>query len=130
LKEELQKTAEQGKEILNRKLKNWKLEFNDQNVKKLLKYFKLKTVTDLYAAIAEEKFDVAELKELLQEKAETSKGPEKIEEDIVEKIVKPYTPKSDDFLIIGENIDNISNLKDKEGSVYHMLGDKICSFLV
>jgi GTP pyrophosphokinase len=127
LKEELQKTAEQGKEILNRKLKNWKLEFNDQNVKKLLKYFKLKTVTDLYAAIAEEKFDVAELKELLQEKAETSKGPEKIEEDIVEKIVKPYTPKSDDFLIIGENIDNLDYKLSK--CCNPIFGDAIFGFV-
>jgi predicted ATP-dependent endonuclease of OLD family len=31
---------------------------------------------------------------------------------------------------IGENIDNISILKDKEGSIYYMLGEKVCSFLV
>ena len=127
LKEELQKTAEQGKEILNRKLRNWKLEFNDQNVKKLLKYFKLKTVTDLYAAIAQEKFDVSELKELLQEKAEVGKVPEKIDEELLEKIIKPPTPKSDDYLVIGENLDNLDYKLSK--CCNPIFGDAIFGFV-
>jgi GTP pyrophosphokinase len=127
LKEELQKTAEQGKEILNRRLRNWKLEFNDQNLKKLLKYYKFKAVTDLYAAIADEKFDVSEIKDLLQEKSEISKIPDKIEEDIVEKIVRPHTPRSDDFLVIGENLDNLDYKLSKCCSP--IFGDAIFGFV-
>jgi len=107
LKEELQKSAEEGKEILLRRLRNWKLEFNDNNLKKILKQYKLKTVTDLYACIADQKIDVSELKELLQEKTEVAKVPEKIEEEVIEKIIKTHTPKSEDYLVIDEKIDNL-----------------------
>jgi len=126
LKEELQKTSEQGKELLLRRLRNWKLEFNDQNLKKLLKYFKLKTVTDLYAAIAEEKFDVAEIKELLQEKTE-ARTPEKIDDQLVEKITKSHKPKSDDFLIIGENVNNLDYKLSK--CCNPIFGDSIFGFV-
>ena len=126
MKEELQKTSEQGKELLLRRLRNWKLEFNDQNLKKLLKYFKLKTVTDLYAAIAEEKFDVAEIKELLQEKTE-ARTPEKIDDQLVEKITKSHKPKSDDFLIIGENVNNLDYKLSK--CCNPIFGDSIFGFV-
>jgi GTP diphosphokinase / guanosine-3',5'-bis(diphosphate) 3'-diphosphatase len=127
LKEELQKNAEQGKEILLRRLRNWKLEFNDQNIKKLLKVFKLKTVTDLYAAIADEKFDLSEIKDLLQEKAETGKVPEKIESDVVERILKPHTPKTEDFLVIDEKVDNLDYKLSK--CCNPIFGDPIFGFV-
>lgn len=107
LKEELQKNAEEGKEILLRRLRNWKLEFNDQNLKKLLKHFKLKTVTDLYAAIADEKIDVSNIKDLLQDEQEIPKIPEKIEDEHLEKLVKTHAPRTDDFLVIDEKVDNL-----------------------
>ena len=109
LREELQKNADAGKELLLRRLRNWKLEFNDNNIKKLLKHFKIKTVTDLYAAVAEEKIDVSGIKELLQDKPEIAKTPEKIDEEMIEKIIKPHTATSDkdDFLLIDENVANL-----------------------
>lgn len=82
LREELQKNSEQGKEILLRRLRNWKLDFNDQNLKKILKYFKLKTITELYTDIAEEKIDISSIKELLTEKSESAKTPEKIDDEL------------------------------------------------
>jgi GTP pyrophosphokinase len=107
IKEEEQKSSEQGKEILQRRLKNWKIDYNDTTLKKLLKYYKLKSVTDLYAFIAEEKADISEFKEILHEKTEVQKLPEKIDDELVGKIVKTHTPKSDDYLIIDEKVDNL-----------------------
>ncbi|MDP4208017.1 MAG: RelA/SpoT family protein [Bacteroidota bacterium] len=107
IKDEEQKSAEQGKEILVRRLRNWKLEFNDLNLKKLLKTYKFKTVTDLYSAIADEKIDISEIKEVLQDKPEAAKIPEKIEGDLVEKIVKTHTPKTEDFLVIDDKVDKL-----------------------
>jgi guanosine-3',5'-bis(diphosphate) 3'-pyrophosphohydrolase len=127
LKEELQKSAEQGKEILLRRLRNWKLEFNDNNLKKLLKYYKLKSVTDLYAAIADEKLDVSECKELLQDKPEGIKTPEKIEEEVIEKIIKTHSPRSDDFLVIDEKLDNLDYKLSKCCSP--IFGDPIFGFV-
>lgn len=127
LKEELQKSAEEGKEILLRKLRNWKLEFNDNNLKKLLKYYKLKTVTDLYASIADQKVDVATVKELLLEKPETAKVPEKIEEEVVEKIIKSHTPKTEDYLVIDEKVDNLDYKLSK--CCNPIFGDPIFGFV-
>ena len=61
------KQAEQGKEILTRRLKNWKISFSDETVRKLLKAYKLKISQDLYYQIAAEEIDLSEVKELLQE---------------------------------------------------------------
>jgi len=127
LKEELQKNAEQGKELLLRRLRNWKLEFNDQNLKKLLKFYKLKTVTDLYAAIADEKFDISSIKELLLEKPETAKIPEKIDEETIGKIVKSNTVKTDDFLVIDEKLANLDYKLSKCCSP--IFGDPIFGFV-
>ena len=127
LKEELQKSAEEGKEILLRRLRNWKLEFNDKNLKKLLKYYKLKTVTDIYASIADQKIDVSEIKELLQEKAETPRVPEKIEEEVIEKINKTHTPKSEDYLVIDEKVDNLDFKLSK--CCNPIFGDSIFGFV-
>lgn len=107
IKEETTKNAEAGKEILQRRLKNWKYLFNDLNLKKLQKHYKVKNVTDLYALIAEDKVDFAEIKEVLQEKPEVQRAPEKIEETVVGKIVKSHTSKSDDFLIIDNKVDSL-----------------------
>jgi GTP pyrophosphokinase len=127
LKEEAQKNAEQGKEILQRKLRNWKLEYNDTTLKKLLKYYKLKTVTDLYALVASEKSDFAELKEILQEKPEAPKLPDKIEEEMVDRIVKPITTKSEDFLVIDEKVDNLEYKLSK--CCNPIFGDSIFGFV-
>lgn len=107
IKEEKAKSAEAGKEILQRRLKNWKIPYNDINLKKLQKYFKLKSIIDIYALIAEDKADFTEIKELLQEKTESQRLPEKIEETIVEKIVKSHTTKTDDYLIIDNKVDSL-----------------------
>ena len=107
IKEEATKSSEAGKEILQRRLKNWKVLLNDINLKKLIKHYKLKNVTDLYALIAEDKADFAVIKDLLQEKPDAQRLPEKIEETVVEKIVKSHTSKNDDFLIIDNKVDSL-----------------------
>lgn len=107
IKEEEARNAEAGKEILMRRLKNWKLPFTDAAQQKVLKHFKLKNVKDLYALLAEDKVDFSEIKDLLVEKPELPKAPEKIEEEDVEKLVKTHTTKSDDFLIIDEKVDKL-----------------------
>lgn len=107
IKEEKSKHADAGKEILQRRLKNWKFPYNDANLKKLQKHYKVKTITDLYGLIADDKVDLTIIKELLQEKPETQRTPEKIEETVVDKIVKSHTSRSDDYLIIDNKIDSM-----------------------
>lgn len=105
LREEKYKEAEEGKELLKRRLKNWKIKFEDFLIDKLVKHFKLKAPVDLYHAIATEKIDVATIKDLLTE----SKKETVVQEEIVEQQVesKPDQDHKADYLIIDNNIENV-----------------------
>ena len=61
---ELKKAAD-GKELLGRRLKNWKMELDDKTLAGLLKKLQFKTVNAFYAAIGEGTLDVAEVKNML-----------------------------------------------------------------
>ncbi|MDR3134037.1 MAG: RelA/SpoT family protein [Prevotellaceae bacterium] len=65
LREEETKRAQEGKELLERRLKNWKLSLSDEALGRLLKQFRLKHITDLYAGLANEKIDIAQIKEII-----------------------------------------------------------------
>lgn len=66
LREEEVKVAKLGREELERKIKNWKLGITiDEAVTVLAKYYKIKTITELYARIANGDLDIGDFKELL-----------------------------------------------------------------
>ena len=65
---EFQKAAD-GKEILSRRLKNWKMDVDDETMAALLKKYQFKTLNAFYAAIGDETFDVATVKTFVQEMA-------------------------------------------------------------
>jgi len=108
LNEEKLKTAEIGKEILKRRLRNWKIVFNDSNVRSLLKHYGLKNAQDLYYRISEEKIDLLELKSfLLQHKMPNlaRQATDFIEKKASTETAK--TPKYEDFLIIENKVENM-----------------------
>jgi GTP diphosphokinase / guanosine-3',5'-bis(diphosphate) 3'-diphosphatase len=107
IKEEATREAEQGREILRRRFRNWKITFNDVNVSKLLKLFKVKSSIELYSLVALDKVDFSHIKEVLTTKVDTQKSPERIDDALVEKIIKNPTASSDDYLIIDEKVDNV-----------------------
>lgn len=65
LKEEQGKRIKDGREILERRMKNWKMELTDDVFTKILHYFKLKTVGELCELISDEKIDLLAIKNLL-----------------------------------------------------------------
>ena len=107
LKEEKLKDAEEGKEILMRRLKNWKLEFGDVNQQKVLKHFKLKTATDLYYMLGVGKIEPSQIKDfiLAQELAEKAEALPAVEalQQAPEKIRKI----TEDILIIDDKLGNV-----------------------
>ena len=108
LNEEKLKTAEIGKEILKRRLRNWKIVFNDSNVRSLLKHYGLKNSQDLYYRISEEKIDLVELKGfLLQQKVPglAHQATESTEQKASTETGKD--PKYEDFLIIENKVENM-----------------------
>ena len=109
LREELFKEAETGKELLKRRLKNWKIKFEDQLINKLLKHYKLKVPVDLYYLIATEKIVIAEIKTVISkiQNLENSDKQTQTEEKrtIVEE--EKSTETQGDYLIIDDKIENV-----------------------
>lgn len=67
LNEEEFKKAAQGKELLGRRLKNWKLELPDDVLADFLKRKKYSTINSFYAAVSDEIIDVNEVKNFILE---------------------------------------------------------------
>ena len=67
LNEEEFKKAAQGKELLGRRLKNWKLELPDDVLADFLKRKKYSTINSFYAAVPDETIDVNEVKNFILE---------------------------------------------------------------
>ncbi|MDR1680820.1 MAG: RelA/SpoT family protein [Prevotellaceae bacterium] len=65
LREEEARRAREGRELLERRLKNWKITLPDEALNRLLKHYKLKNITDLYAGLANEQIDIAQIKEII-----------------------------------------------------------------
>ena len=62
---EFQKAAE-GKELLGRRLKNWKMEMDDETLAAMMKKLQYKNVNAFYAAVGNNTLDIGDLKEMIQ----------------------------------------------------------------
>ncbi len=95
---EFQKASD-GKELLGRRLKNWKMELEDDVMAAILKKLQLKTINAFYAAIGEGTLDVADVKNMILE-ITNSTSETQIPES--EKRVKAgiHEKGSDDILVI------------------------------
>jgi len=68
LKEDQKKIAEEGKEILSRKLRHLKINFDDKIINELVAYFKLKTSLDLFYKMGNGSIDNILLKEFITQR--------------------------------------------------------------
>lgn len=103
LNEEVNQQADIGKETLMRRLKNWKIEYNDEVVRRLMQHYKYKFARDFYQGIAVGKHDPAEIKEILTAQPEEKSIP------LPPKDIKVSRPKKvdEDVLLIDKNVDNV-----------------------
>lgn len=127
LKEEKYREADIGKEILTRKLKNWKIKSSEDLINMLVKHYKLETGTDLYYLIAEEKIDLAEIKKRLIEFVQVEGVRRIAEEQEVKKAVVPDEKEEQEIIYIGENLKNVNYRLAKCCSPIR--GDKVFGFV-
>lgn len=112
LNERASRAAELGKELLQRRCKNRKIELDEGYLMRTIKKMGYKTVTDFYRAISDEVIDVNdvitqyEMMESSDKKIETEKRSAE-EFELIEPIEKKGET-SDDILIIGDNIKGIN----------------------
>ena len=116
LREERAKHARLGREELERKLKNWKMDVAiDEAVAYLCKHFKIRRGGELYVAIADQKVEIGHVKEILHHwlsgKAEEERRQAAAE--VEERKLRlreerdDVAERSSDALVIDEQINNI-----------------------
>ena len=111
LKEVEFKDAEIGRETLIRRFKNWKIELEDGRFSRISKKMGYKTVSDLYQAIAHEKVDIHEVRELyleLETRDNTTATENRTAENFVKEVAAiPETASKEDVLVIDNNLRNV-----------------------
>lgn len=107
LKEEKRKVAEEGKEILERKLKSLKITYNTDNLYKLTYYFKLPSTLDMFYNVAKGIIDLKQLKEFAASEKVVENKPEKPDAIAIEGFLKKSKGKDSDTLLIGEDLQKI-----------------------
>jgi len=107
LKEEVVREAEHGKELLMRRMKNWKVDYNDENIRKLLDHYKLKTSSDLFYRISVHEIDLAEVKNILTRREEPETVAESLQPAVPAETVTVPQTRSEDFLVIDDKIKNV-----------------------
>ena len=98
------KYSESGKEIIKHKLGQLKIEFSEDTIRKLIKYFNIKTPVELFQQFAENKIDSLKIAKVFT-KQEIKPEPEL--KNINENITDRKTEPSEDFLIIDNNLSTL-----------------------
>ena len=105
LKEEENKLMKLGRELLERRMKNWKLELNDDVLADIAKHYKMKASAEVFLAIYQEKIDLLQLKDFLTKGEEEEAVP-------AEKQERGHKHKGKssegDYLVISDKLNNIS----------------------
>ncbi len=126
LNEEKTKAAAEGKEILLRRLKNWKMVYGDILIQKLLNAYGFKTAQDLYYSIATEKIDLLHIKDvILKDESPESVTPSVAlpERELKEAVDSQIT----DYLIIEDRVEGLDYKLSK--CCNPVFGDTIFGFV-
>jgi guanosine-3',5'-bis(diphosphate) 3'-pyrophosphohydrolase len=126
LNEEKTKAAADGKEILMRRMKNWKIVYGDTLIQKLLNSYNLKTAQDLYYLIATEKIELLQIKEvLLKDDPVESASPAPVlpERETKEQVDSQIS----DYLIIEDRVEGLDYRLSK--CCNPVFGDSVFGFV-
>lgn len=131
IKEEDGKRARAGKELLERRMTNWKLDLNDDLLNYLLKHFKFKTINDFYAALAESEVDISEIKGLVTARENPEQQADSKENSIIipspSKGFQNSTFGGSDYLILDEKLNNVGFKLSK--CCNPIMGDEVFGFV-
>ncbi len=123
------KEAEIGREMLIRRLKNWKYDLTDQLLNQLIKAFRYKTIQDFMRAVALDKIEFVRIKEFLtqlEKKEEESTEPDK-ERSAENFITGEKELSDDDVLMIDKSLTQIDYKLAK--CCNPIFGDEIFGFV-
>ncbi len=127
LSEEKVREAENGKETIKRRFKNWKIEYNDEAVRKLLKKFKLPNAQEFYYLVSINKIDMAEVKDTLNESEIVVDEDKQAIENLEASKQVSTEDRYDQYLVIDEKVVNIDYKLAK--CCNPIMGDNIFGFV-
>jgi GTP diphosphokinase / guanosine-3',5'-bis(diphosphate) 3'-diphosphatase len=109
LNDERKSIALDGKEILERKLRQHNIRFVPENISVLEKFYGVHSATELYFRIAKQKIDLTRLREIENAGGllQPEKRPAGQKQDKHELDVYPKINKKEDVIVIGEDFKNI-----------------------
>jgi GTP pyrophosphokinase len=104
-----QSRATDGKELLDRRLKNWKLEFPDDMCTEFRKKYNYPTLTGFYAAIGDGDLDVNTIKDFILSEAERHAASVEAAEaaQASAKAARHYSSKEDILVLNAKNVKGI-----------------------
>ena len=105
LKEEKRRVAEDGKEILERKLKSLKITYNTENINKIANFFKFPSSQELFYNVAKGAIDIKNLRNFVANERSEDANQNQFQSHInglVEKINK-----KDDTILIGDDYQKV-----------------------
>jgi GTP pyrophosphokinase len=106
LKDQRKKVAEEGKEIIKRKMERLKLDFNHQSLQDLCNYLKLPSTQELFYRAALNNVDVGEIKAFIKYKQNPNKKTKKHETQKLEELVTSARGKTN-MLVIGDDLQKL-----------------------
>ncbi len=133
LREEENSNASLGKEMINRRFKNWKIDLEESILAKTIKRLGYKVATEFYNDIVEEKLDVAKIRDVYTEILDKELHPElgyevKSAEDFEHHQTASDDKTKDDVLTIDDNLKGIDySLAKCCNPIY---GDDIFGFIL
>jgi (p)ppGpp synthase/HD superfamily hydrolase len=128
LREAKFKEAEVGKDILHRKFRNWKIEINERELARILKYFNFRKPVDLYYNIAIEKVDLQEIKLLFKTPEEIEERIEKADTDFdFEEQIESQSEKDHGYITIDSGVSQLNYSLAK--CCNPIAGDRIFAFV-
>jgi len=108
LKEQSRAIAAEGKELLDRKLKQWKVNTDNETVNRICKHFRLNTSQDLFIKVARRTLDFKDIRDFLDQEKSASKWYNVIRkkmtpgDDAKKAAEKSAAPKKGDTIVIGD----------------------------
>ncbi len=129
LNESVVKAAADGKELLGRRLKNWKLELSDELLHDFMKHNGLTTVNSFFAAIGREELDVNVIKDfILTAEQRHREAVEAAQAAEAAKVRQSVTTSRDDILVL--NARNVKGIEYKMARCCNpVYGDEVFGFV-
>lgn len=109
IKDYKREMSDQGKDIFEKKMKQWKVPPTEELMNKILAHFKVSSPMDLHYLIATDRFDLVQLKKFVLDpnKVAEAKINTRIDESNFGNLVRSNSSAADDLLIIDDKISKI-----------------------